>query len=135
MTKKSIFFEKIRKKSEFHGDDSQSKISQSVTLKKQIISAKLHQDNAENNSDVNHDSGYTFDSQDTISDDEMHSNPFIDHTSENKAVEETVTLSASFLVGEDFWNAEGYSESELFRFRFGFFQQSSFMSCQKGQFV
>jgi hypothetical protein len=77
MTKKSIFFEKIRKKSEFHGDDSQSKISQSVTLKKQIISAKLHQDNAENNSDVNHDSGYTFDSQHTILDDEMLSNALL----------------------------------------------------------
>ena len=92
-------------------DDSQSEVTQSVMLKKQIISAKLPQDNAENNSDVNHDSGCTFDSQDTIPDDEMHSNPFIDHTSENKAVEETVTLSANFLVDKDFGNAKSYSES------------------------
>ena len=74
---KSLFFLKKSEKSEFHGDDSQSKISQSVTVKKQIISAKLHQDNAENNSDVNHDSGYTFDSQHTILDDEMLSNALL----------------------------------------------------------
>ena len=41
----------------------------------------------------------------------MHSNPFTDHTSENKAVEETVTLSANFLVDKDFGNAKSYSES------------------------
>ena len=36
----------------------------------------------------------------------MHSNPFTDHTSENKAVEETVTLSANFCVDKDFGNAK-----------------------------
>ena len=72
----------ILKKSEtnnnFHGDDSQSEVTQSVMLKKQIISAKLFQENAENNSDVNHDSGNTFDSQETILDNEIYSNSFLD---------------------------------------------------------
>ena len=67
----------------------------------------MHQDNAENNSY----SGYTIDSQDTISDDEMHSNPSTDHTSENKAVEETVMLSANFCVDKDFGNAKSSLKS------------------------
>ena len=41
----------------------------------------------------------------------MHSNPFTDHTSENKAVEEPVTLSANFCVDKDFGNEKSYSES------------------------
>ena len=41
----------------------------------------------------------------------MYSNPFIDHTSENKAVEKTVQLSAHFLVYKDFGNTKSCSES------------------------
>ena len=111
ITKKSMILKKSETKNKIHRDDFQSEVTQSVMLKKQIISAKLPQENAGNNSDVNHDSGNTFNSQETISDNEIHSNSLCDHTSEKEAVEETVQLSANFLVEKDFGNTKSCSES------------------------
>ena len=64
----------------------------------------MFQENAENNSDVNHDS-------EIISDNEIQSNSFLDHTSEKEAVEETVQLSANFLVEKDFGTKKSCLES------------------------
>ena len=104
ITKKSMILKKSETNNKFHGDDSQSEATQSVMLKKQIISAKLFQENAENNTDVNHDS-------EIILDNEIQSNSFLDHTSEKEAVEETVQLSANFLVEKDFGTKKSCSES------------------------
>ena len=65
------------------------------------------------NSDVNDVSEFAFDSQGTISDNEMLSNSCFGHTSENKAGEETVVLSASFLVVNDLEITKSHSESSI----------------------
>ena len=63
------------------------------------------------NSDVNDVSEFAFDSQGTISNNEMLHNSSFDHTSENKAGEETVVLSANFLVVKDLEITKSHSES------------------------
>ena len=80
---------------------------------KQIIPGKLPQEMVEVNSDVNDVSEFAFDSQGTISDNEMLPNPSFDHTSENKAVEETVVLSANFLVVKELEITKSHSELSI----------------------
>ena len=109
LTKKS----RIETKSKPLDYDFQSEVTQFVLSEKQIIPGKLPQEMVEFNSDVNDVSEFAFDSQGTISDNEMLSNSSFDHTSENKAVEETVLLSANFLVDKDLEITKSHSESSI----------------------
>ena len=62
-------------------------------------------------SEITHESGQTFDSQETISDNEMYSNVYVNETPKNSANEELLRPSASFLGDLEHMNTKSYLES------------------------
>ena len=65
---------------------------QSILQKKQVTSVILPQDIVEISSEVTHDSGKTFDSQETISDNEMYSDFYVTQTPDNNAFEKRINF-------------------------------------------
>ena len=106
-TKKS----KIETTSKSLDNDLQSKVTQSMLSGKKTTPGILFQEHVESNSDDIIDSGSTFDSQRTISDNDMLIKSSHDLISENKAVEETVEFSANFPNDVDLEFTKSHSES------------------------
>ena len=106
-TKKS----KIETTSKSLDNDLQSKVTQSMLSGKKTTPGILFQEHVESNSDDIIDSGSAFDSQRTISDNEMLIKSSHDLISENKAVEETVEFSANFPNDVDLEFTKSHSES------------------------
>ena len=106
-TKKS----KIETTSKSLDNDLQSKVTQSMLSGKKTTPGILFQEHVESNSDDIIDSGSAFDSQRTISDNDMLIKSSHDLISENKAVEETVEFSANFPNDVDLEFTKSHSES------------------------